>query len=126
MRMLARREHSHLELSQKLTDYPPDEVAEALAKLQKQDYQSDKRFAADFVQMRFRQGKGKVLIQQHLKQKGIDDFNFKNYDFFALAKSIRLRKYGKTPPENYQEKSKQQRFLQSRGNFLFIFALIFY
>jgi regulatory protein len=37
------------------------------------------------------------------------------YDFFALAKEVRVSKYGKAPPSNYKEKSKQQRFLHSRG-----------
>jgi regulatory protein len=50
-----------------------------------------------------------------LKQRGIDNFDLSAYDFFALAKEVRVSKYGKAPPSNYKEKSKQQRFLHSRG-----------
>ncbi len=113
--MLARREHSYLELCQKLSNYQRDEITQALDKLQVQNYQSDTRFATEFVQMRVNQGKGSVLIKQQLKQRGIEDFDFKNHDFFALAKSVRIRKYGEQAPKNYTNKAKQMRFLQSRG-----------
>ncbi|MDC9714294.1 MAG: regulatory protein RecX [Gammaproteobacteria bacterium] len=114
--MLARREHSYLELTRKLLNtYPEDEIAQALEKLKQQNYQSDKRFSNEFIQMRFNQGKGPVKIAIDLKQRGIEHFDLSEYDFFALAKEIRTSKYGKEVPSNYKEKAKQQRFLQSRG-----------
>lgn len=115
--MLARREHSVLELTQKLNDkdYAIDEIEQAISLLIEQKYQSNARFAAEFVQMRVNQGKGSRLISQQLKQKGIEDFDFKNFDFFALAKSVKIKKYGEMSAKNYQQKAKQMRFLQSRG-----------
>ncbi len=116
MTLLARREHSCVELLQKLSKhYSDDEIALALEKLKAQNYQSDMRFATEFVQMRFNQGKGNRLISQQLKQKGIKEFDFSAFDFFVLAKQVRMQKYGKSAPKNYQQKAKQQRFLQSRG-----------
>lgn len=114
--MLAKREHSCLELHKKLVQwYEEDEVEEAIAKLTKENYQSDERFASEFIQMRFNQGKGPIKISIDLRQRGIEHFDLSEYDFFALAKEIRVRKYGEQAPSNYKEKAKQQRFLQSRG-----------
>ncbi len=116
LEMLARREHSYLELTNKLAQqYQADDIEQALDKLKSQNYQSDQRFANEFVQMRFNQGKGSIKIAMDLKQRGIDNFDLSAYDFFALAKEVRVSKYGEVSPSNYKEKSKQQRFLQSRG-----------
>ncbi len=116
LKMLARREHSYLELCKKLSPtYPEDEIEQALEKLKQQNYQSDARFASEFIQMRFNQGKGPIKIAMDLKQKGINDFDLSEYDFFALARQVRVSKYGETTPKDYKEKAKQQRFLQSRG-----------
>jgi regulatory protein len=116
LKLLARREHSVLELQQKLAQYQDDEdIAQAIDKLQAQKYQSDTRFAYEFVRMRFSQGKGKILIQMQLRQKGIESFDFSEFDFFTLAKQVRLRKYGEEMPSDVKKKVKQQRFLQGRG-----------
>ncbi|WXT99615.1 MAG: Regulatory protein RecX [Catillopecten margaritatus gill symbiont] len=105
-----------MELHKKLTQWhEEDEVEEAIAKLTKENYQSDERFAGEFIQMRFNQGKGPIKISIDLRQRGIEHFDLSEYDFFALAKEIRVRKYGEQAPSNYKEKAKQQRFLQSRG-----------
>lgn len=115
--LLAKREYSKLELIQKLTlkEYQPDDIDGVIAKLIEQDYQNDERFAKSFVKMRVNQGKGKLLISQQLKQKGINEFDFSKFNFNTLAKELRLRKYGETEPKNYTEKAKQMRFLQGRG-----------
>ena len=116
LEMLARREHSYLELTKKLLGtYEKDEIEQTLEKLKQQNYQSDVRFASEFIEMRFNQGKGPVKIAIDLKQRGIEHFDLSDYDFFALAKQIRVSKYGEEAPSNYKEKAKQQRFLQSRG-----------
>ena len=36
-------------------------------------------------------------------------------DWFDLAREVRVRKFGVESPLEYKEKSKQMRFLQSRG-----------
>ncbi len=117
MGLLARREHSRLELRQKLQHKAFDDeiIEQALVLLGVQNYQSDERFSGEFVQMRFNQGKGSVRILADLKQRGIADFDLSAFDFYALAKRVRVQKYGELLPKNYVEKAKQQRFLQSRG-----------
>jgi regulatory protein len=42
--------------------------------------------------MRFNQGKGPIKIATDLKQRGIDNFDLSAYDFFALAKEVRVSK----------------------------------
>ena len=117
MRMLVRREHSTLELTNKLTakEFDQEDIDAVIALLIQQNYQSDERFAADFIQMRFNQGKGPIKISLDLKQRGIDRFDMSEYDFYALAYKIRKQKFGQAVPSDFKEKAKQQRFLQSRG-----------
>jgi regulatory protein len=117
MRMLVRREHSVFELTQKLKikEFDDVEIKKTIATLIEQNYQSDERFTADFIQMRFNQGKGSIKISFDLKQRGISQFDLSKFDFYTLAKNIRKQKFGQHQPKDYKEKAKQQRFLQSRG-----------
>ena len=117
LKMLMRREHSKLELSQKLQAKGFDivDVNSSISKLVQQNYQSDDRFSEGFILMRFNQGKGPVKIASELKMRGIDTFDLSIFDWFKLAKEIRQRKYGDASSLDYKEKAKQKRFLQSRG-----------
>lgn len=117
MRMLVRREHSVFELTQKLTtkEFDSTDIEQAIDSLIEQNYQSDERFATEFIQMRFNQGKGPVKIAIDLKQRGISHFDLSMYDFYTLAQQIRVKKFGKKIPSDYKEQAKQKRFLQSRG-----------
>jgi regulatory protein len=117
MRYLVRREHSVLELRQKLTakSFESDDIDAIIEILIEKKYQSDARFAAEFIHMRFNQGKGPIKISVDLKQRGIEQFDLSEFDFYALAHKIRQQKFGSILPTDFKEKSKQQRFLQSRG-----------
>ncbi|WP_404815209.1 regulatory protein RecX [Candidatus Thioglobus autotrophicus] len=117
MRMLVRREHSTLELTNKLTakEFDQDDIDSVISSLIQKNYQSNERFAAEFIQMRFNQGKGPIKISLDLKQRGIDQFDLSEFDFYALAYKIRQQKFGQVVPSDFKEKAKQQRFLQSRG-----------
>jgi regulatory protein len=117
MRMLVRREHSQLELKQKLSlkEFDTNDIFHAIELLIEQNYQSDDRFAQDFIQMRFNQGKGPVKIALELKQRGIEHFDLSMFDWLDLAKTIREDKYGLIVPKEYSKQAKQKRFLQSRG-----------
>ena len=117
LKMLMRREHSKLELSQKLQAKGFDivDVKSSISKLVQQNYQSDDRFSEGFILMRFNQGKGPVKIASELKMRGIDTFDLSIFDWFKLAKEIRQRKFGDASSLDYKEMAKQKRFLQSRG-----------
>ena len=117
LKMLMRREHSKLELSQKLQAKGFDivDINSSISKLVQQNYQSDDRFSEGFILMRFNQGKGPVKIASELKMRGIDTFDLSIFDWFKLAKEIRQRKFGDASSLDYTEMAKQKRFLQSRG-----------
>ena len=117
LKMLMRREHSKLELSQKLQAKGFDivDVNSSISKLVQQNYQSDDRFSEGFILMRFNQGKGPVKIASELKMRGIDTFDLSIFDWFKLAKEIRQRKFGDASSLDYTEMAKQKRFSQSRG-----------
>ena len=117
LKMLMRREHSKLELSQKLQmkGFDFKVVNNSISKLVEQNYQSDDRFSEEFIQMRFNQGKGPLKIASELKIRGINIFDLSVFDWFQSAKEIRQRKFGDASSIDYKEKSKQKRFLQSRG-----------
>ena len=117
LKMLMRRDHSRLELFQKLQTkgFDVDVVNNSISKLVEQNYQSDDRFSEEFIQMRFNQGKGPVKIASELKMRGINTFDLSVFDWFQLAKEIRQRKFGDFSSLDFKETAKQKRFLQSRG-----------
>ena len=117
LKMLMRREHSKLELFNKLKlkGYDDEIIDSAITQLTEQNYQSDERFAEAFILMRFNQGKGPVRIASELKLRGISSFNLSDFDWFKSAKEIRKKKFGDLASLDFKEQAKQKRFLQSRG-----------
>ena len=117
LRMLMRREHSQLELLTKLQvkGFDISAINDSLLILIEQNYQSDERFSEAFILMRYNQGKGPLKIASELKQRGINKFNLDVFDWFKLAKEVRNKKFGDTPPQDFNDQAKQKRFLQSRG-----------
>ena len=112
-----RREHSQLELLTKLQakGFDISAINDSLLILIEQNYQSDERFSEAFILMRYNQGKGPLKIASELKQRGINKFNLDVFDWFKLAKEVRNKKFGDTPPQDFNNQAKQKRFLQSRG-----------
>ena len=117
LRMLMRREHSQLELLTKLQakGFDISAINDSLLILIEQNYQSDERFSEAFILMRHNQDKGPLKIASELKQRGINKFNLDVFDWFKLAKEVRNKKFGDTPPQDFNDQAKQKRFLQSRG-----------
>jgi regulatory protein len=115
--MLMRREHSKLELRQKLNlkDFDDAVINDSLSLLAEQKYQSDERFSEAFILMRFNQGKGPIKISMELKSRGISEFDLTLYNWFELAKDVKSKKFGDSRFLDYEEKARQKRFLQSRG-----------
>lgn len=72
--LLARREHSQLELSHKMAQNGVDseEIDAVLARLIADNYQSDERFSEVFTRSRVSRKVGAKKIRHELKQKGID------------------------------------------------------
>ena len=117
LKMLMRREHSKLELRQKLNlkDFDDAVINDSISLLAEQKYQSDERFSEAFILMRFKQGRGPIKISMELKSRGISEFDLTLFNWFELAKDVKYKKFGDSKFLDYKEKSKQKRFLQSRG-----------
>ena len=71
--LLVRREHSRKELVRKLADrgVERDDADEALDKLERQQFQSDERFAAALARSRASAGYGPVRIRAELSTHGL-------------------------------------------------------
>jgi regulatory protein len=123
MDYLARREHGRGELLSKLArfGFEADVAADAIEGLIEDGLQSDQRFAEAFVRSRINQGKGPARIRADLKERGIaaavigEALAESGQDWFALAREVRLRKFGVACPADFKAKARQMRFLQSRG-----------
>ncbi|MBA2649978.1 MAG: recombination regulator RecX [Legionella sp.] len=123
IRLLARREHSAFELSEKLERKGFDKIAtsDAIAKCQALELQSDERFVESYSRSRIRQGYGPLKITQELKQKKLDAnliFKILNQDdahWVDHATRVWLKKNKGQVEWSFAELQKQQRFLLYRG-----------
>ena len=123
VRLLARREHSIEELRRKLVTkgYPPETIEPVIRKLTGKRLVSDERFTSSFVHHHAKRGQGPVRIRAELRQQGIADSQVEEalrgaeVDWVQLAREVRRRKFGATPPRSRGERAKQARFLQYRG-----------
>ena len=96
-------------------------IEDILGTLSREGLQSDERFTESFVHHSLNKGQGPNKIHQELRQRGIDSMLIEEYlesesiDWLSLAEEVRVKKYGESLPDDYQNKAKQSRFLYSRG-----------
>ena len=119
---LARRDFASGELAQKLTEQGFDRavVAETIQELVEERVLNDERYAANFVAYHAARGHGSVRIARDLRDLDLPDEMIREalasgLDWPALARDVRVRKFGLPPPESWAEKVRQARFLQYRG-----------
>ena len=123
MDLLARREHSRVELARKLHGrFSEFTVVEAvLDKLVADGLLSDERFAEDYVNYRRKAGFGPIRIASELRQRGVSDAILNravendSTIWRQCAAQAKAKKYGEQLPESMEERAKQQRFLSYRG-----------
>ncbi len=123
MNLLARREHSYLELSHKLQQrqYTLDEIDAALNRLQDDGLLSNERFTEAYINMRRRRGFGPLRIRNELAERGIGDELISRYlchdadDWSADLQQQFEKKYGHKKAADYAERVKRAKFLQGRG-----------
>jgi recX family len=118
--LLARREYSRLELKRRLAPHAEseDEIDSLLAELSDRQWQSDERYAEAFIHSKSR-SRGRLRLQQELAAKGVDESlvraNLPDRDTeLANALAVLHKKFA-APPQNFQEKQKQIRFMLYRG-----------
>jgi regulatory protein len=121
MDLLARREHSRLELERKLAARSFDEalVADVLDELEHDGLLSAERFAQSFVEARYARGQGPRRIGRELAERGVDAppglIDDARFDWDALARATRARRFGAEAPASFEDKARQARFLEYRG-----------
>lgn len=123
LRLLARREHSILELRRKLLGrgYDGEMVDPLLEKLVAEGLLSEERFAESYVRSRVGQGMGPYRIERELQERGVsadkialamepyaDEWNI-------CAQTVKEKKFGTERVDDFSEQARQQRFLQYRG-----------
>lgn len=120
MNLLARREHSRLELERKLAsrDYSENETKPALDALESEGLLSNKRFAAAYVAERRRRGFGPHKIRDELMERGLDEAMandaMSGIDWAAEARRCVARKYA-GPPADKPGRAERQNYLLRRG-----------
>ncbi len=122
MDLLARREHSLAELREKLAarDFSPADIDAALADLSREGLADEVRFVEAFVASRIRKGQGPIRIRAELVQRGVDGEIIAQYlanacDWPALARDVRAKRFGASPPKDFRDRARQSRFLEYRG-----------
>jgi regulatory protein len=123
VRLLARREHSTLEIRNKLRqrDLDIDEIEQAIAELEQGGWLSDERFAEAYIRMRRQKGYGPIRIAMELNERGVSQaliealLDADSDNWLQSVKQQYLKKYGGKPVRDYSDKAKRMRFLQYRG-----------
>jgi regulatory protein len=120
--LLARRDFASSELTQKLIaqGYDRNLVAETVQELSDGRILNDQRYSENFVSYHADRGQGPLRIASDLRDLGlkeelIDAALASGPDWRALAREVRIRKFGLEAPDSWAEKSRQARFLQYRG-----------
>lgn len=121
--LLARREHSRLELARKLSAYieegedGSDEISALLDDFQKHGWLSDERFAEQVVNTR-KNRFGSRKVAHELREKGVAEHVVEQatagLNDLESARLVWQKKFGQLP-ETREAWAKQARFMQSRG-----------
>jgi regulatory protein len=123
MDLLARREHSRVELERKLRlrGATAELIAPTLDRLAEQGLLSDTRFLQCFVASRARGGHGPVRIREDLAQRGLPGADIEQalreveVDWSEQLQELWQRKFAGQLPVDARERAKQGRFLAYRG-----------
>jgi regulatory protein len=123
LRLLARREHSRLELTLKLLQrqLPKSVIESVLDDYEEQDWLSDERFAEAYVRQRIEAGYGLLRITGELNQRGVagnaDTLQAMSLqDWSDQAVRLRRKRFGLSDLRGQlEERLRQMRFLQRRG-----------
>jgi len=120
LRLLARREHSRVELERKLAPHAEsaEQLAMLLTALQNEKLLSDARYAAQRVAVRGTRY-GNARLQLELRHNGVGDDAVAaaladGGDERARCRAVWQKKFGLLPADA-EGRSKQIRFLQTRG-----------
>lgn len=122
LRLLARREHSRVELARRLAakGHAQARIDECIDELAAQGLQSDARFAESFLRSRLFRGQGPVKIRLEMERRGLDPeevrdaFAAGEVDWQTLACETLSRRFS-GPGGSPRERARRERFLAGRG-----------
>lgn len=123
LRLLARREHSRLELTMKLRQRRVDDsvIESVLDDFEDRGWLDDNRFAEVFVRQRLDAGYGPLKIQADLQQRGVrgsppELAKVSGEQWTDMAIRLRERRFGLADISNdWAERQRQGGFLARRG-----------
>ena len=122
VRLLARREHSELELRQKLQirGYTPEISDCVIKQCFTRQWLSEQRFVDSFIRERTARDVGPIKILAELRAKGIADSMLETIEVEAPhwlehIRALWLRRYKDKPVNDDKEYARRWRFFQSRG-----------
>jgi regulatory protein len=121
--LLARREHSRVELEHKLLarSFEPAVVEDVLDALEHSGALASDRFLESFVRARAARGQGPARIRRELREHGIEPaasaelLDSGEFDWNALASAARAKRFGAAGPKDHKDRARQGRFLEYRG-----------
>ena len=123
LELLARREHSAVELARKLRvrGYDEQSVQSVVSELAREGLQNDGRFAENYVHHRLERGFGPLRITLELRERGMGDdlidlhLDRSAQDWVQRAALARQKRFGARLPATFKDQARQSRFLQQRG-----------
>ena len=123
LRLLARREHSRLELSLKLRQrkIESDIIESVLDEYENEGWLDDNRFADVYARQRMDLGYGPLRILGELQQRGVNHApeclaEMGDADWCRRATALRHKRFGLSDlDDDWSEKARQARFLNRRG-----------
>jgi len=121
--ILARREHSIKELSQKLINknFDPTNIQIIIDELIAKNFVSEIRFIENYISARQKKYFGPLHIRAELSNRGISSEQLDKYilandqAWFELARTAWIKRFKNKPAKNFKERAQQMRFLFSRG-----------
>ena len=123
VRLLARREHSAYEITQKLVqrEFEAEEIRATIETLINDGWLSDERYAQSYIRMRQMKGFGPLRIKQELQERGVAESLLDQYlntgddDWLESLRQQYDKKFRNKKINDYADKAKRIRFLQYRG-----------
>jgi len=121
--LLAGRDFGRAELARRLErrGYPAEVVAAVVEGLVAERLLSETRFVEQFIRQHAGRGHGPMRIRAELRERGVPDAEVEagleaaGEDWVSIARDVRRRRFGLSPPGDYAERARQARFLQYRG-----------
>ncbi len=119
---LARRDHASGELRRKLLrrGFEAALIERVIEDLLAEGLLDDRRFVENFIAYHAQRGHGPLRVRADLRAAGLEgalvEEGLEAYpDWLAQLRQARRKKFGDPPPEGYEDRRRQARFLSYRG-----------